>query len=165
MDLLGLSLEKVFESRNRQFSIKVISQLGCQMVGFSSSYINHIYINLGGIQNTPDSFISSKFTTKRTFLTNFSSLQTHTQLTSIHQLHKKNYIHRYVDAIMSHNDSLLNYLILICFFPFFINRDIKVSICWSDVLWLRTIGQLNANFLLTSLLFFWCPTFYSLIIS
>lgn len=78
MDLLGLSLEKVFESRNRQFSIKVISQLGCQMVGFSSSYINHIYINLGGIQNTPDSLYQTNLQQKRTFLTNFSSPQTHT---------------------------------------------------------------------------------------
>lgn len=56
MDLLGPSLEKVFESCKRQFSIRSISIIGCQMVNlvfpfffnlrFLYSYINERIFSL-----------------------------------------------------------------------------------------------------------------------
>lgn len=46
IDLLGPSLEKVFESRKRQFTIKTISLLGSQMVrlfNFEFLFVGHLF--------------------------------------------------------------------------------------------------------------------------
>jgi len=68
MDLLGPSLEKVFECRNRQLSIKTISSLGCEMLHCIQELHKKNYIHR---DIKPDNFLVGKDDPKRVYMIDF----------------------------------------------------------------------------------------------